>query len=99
MHEFDFREYTLRRRCRFHLLKPEYVHHRIKQLQRIYRLRIILCHVDVDDVVEPLSQVRLVRPATSVSNVLCDSTAWPLPGMLQLQHRRLLTLARLPRYR
>lgn len=45
--------------CRFHLLKPEYVHHRIKQLQRGYRLRIILCHVDIEDVVESLSQVQL----------------------------------------
>lgn len=42
---------------RFHLLKPEYVHHRIKQLQRGYRLRIILCNVDIEDVVEALSQV------------------------------------------
>lgn len=44
---------------RFHLLKPEYIHHRIKQLQRSFRLRVILCHVDVDDVVECLAQVRL----------------------------------------
>jgi DNA excision repair protein ERCC-1 len=42
---------------RFHLLKPEYVHHRIKQMQRGYRLRIILCHVDIEDVVESLNQV------------------------------------------
>lgn len=53
---------------RFHLLKPEYVHHRIKQLQRGYRLRIILCHVDVDDVVEPLSQVT----ADSTSAPCCE---------------------------
>ena len=48
---------------RFHLLKPEYVHHRIKQMQRGYRLRIILCHVDIEDVVESLNQVwrRAVR--------------------------------------
>lgn len=42
---------------RFHLLKPEYIHHRIKQLQKSYKLRIILCHVDVDDVVEALGTV------------------------------------------
>jgi hypothetical protein len=42
---------------RYHLLKPEYIHGRIKELQRSFRLRLLLCHVDVDDVVEPLSQV------------------------------------------
>jgi hypothetical protein len=44
--------------CRYHLLKPEYIHHRIKELQRSFRLRLILCHVDTDDAVEPLAQVR-----------------------------------------
>ena len=44
--------------CRSHLLKPEYIHHRIKELQRSFRLRLILCHVDTDDAVEPLAQVR-----------------------------------------
>lgn len=43
--------------CRFHLLKPEYVHHRIKELQRAFRLRIILCNVDLEDTVEPLAQI------------------------------------------
>ncbi|KAL4443921.1 hypothetical protein ABPG75_011658 [Micractinium tetrahymenae] len=42
---------------RYHLLKPEYIHSRIKELQRSFRLRIILCHVDTDDAVEPLAQV------------------------------------------
>ena len=43
--------------CRFHLLKPEYVHHRIKELQRSFRLRLLVCHIDVEDVVESLGQV------------------------------------------
>ena len=43
--------------CRFHLLKPEYIHHRIKELQRSFRLRVLMCHVDVDDVIEPLQQI------------------------------------------
>lgn len=43
--------------CRFHLLKPEYVHHRIKQLQRGYRLRVVLVHVDIVDTIDALSQV------------------------------------------
>jgi len=42
---------------RFHLLKPEYVHHRIRQLQHSFRLRLLLCHVAVADVVECLGQV------------------------------------------
>ena len=42
---------------RYHLLKPEYIHHRIKELGRAFRLRIILCHVDAEDAVEPLAQV------------------------------------------
>ena len=47
---------------RFHLLKPEYIYHRIKQLHKSYNLRIILCYVDVDDVVEALGQVRTSKP-------------------------------------
>ena len=43
--------------ARYHLLKPEYIHARIKELQRSFRLRIILCHVDTEDAVEPLAQV------------------------------------------
>ena len=44
-------------RGRYHLLKPLYIHGRIKELQRAFRLRILLCHVDVDDAVEPLGQI------------------------------------------
>lgn len=42
---------------RFHLLKPDYIHHRIKELQRSFRLRVLMCHVDIDDVIEPLQQI------------------------------------------
>lgn len=42
---------------RYHLLKPTYIYGRIKELQRAFRTRVLLCHVDVDDVVEPLAQV------------------------------------------
>ncbi len=42
---------------RYHLLKPQYIYGRIKELQRAYRLRVLLCHVDVDDAVDPLAQV------------------------------------------
>ena len=33
------------------------MHHRIKELQRSFRLRLLICHIDVEDVVEPLAQV------------------------------------------
>lgn len=39
------------------MLKPDYIHGRIKELQKSFRLRLLLCHVDVEDVVEPLGQV------------------------------------------
>jgi len=42
---------------RFHLLKPDYIHTRIKGLQRACRLRLILCQIDSDDAAEPLAQV------------------------------------------
>lgn len=56
MHE-DGSIFILPWRRRFHLLKPEYIYHRIKELQRSYRLSIIMCHVDTEDAVEPLAQV------------------------------------------
>ena len=40
------------------MLKPDYIHQRIRELQRSFRLRIVLCHVDTEDAVEPLAQVR-----------------------------------------
>ena len=42
---------------RYHLLKPQYIYGRIKELQRVYRLRVLLCHVDTEDAVDPLAQV------------------------------------------
>jgi hypothetical protein len=32
---------------RYHLLHPEYLYFRIRELQKNYRLRVVLCHVDV----------------------------------------------------
>ena len=43
--------------CRYHLLNPKYIYGRIKELQRAYRLRVLLCHVDTEDAVDPLAQV------------------------------------------
>jgi DNA excision repair protein ERCC-1 len=42
---------------RYHLLNPNYVHSRIKEIGRAYRLRVLLVFVDTEDAVEPLAQV------------------------------------------
>ena len=42
---------------RFHLLKPEYLVGRVRELQRAFRLRVVLVHVDVDDPVAALGDV------------------------------------------
>ncbi|EFJ42870.1 hypothetical protein VOLCADRAFT_33669, partial [Volvox carteri f. nagariensis] len=42
---------------RYHLLRPDYILHRIKEQQRMFRLTVLLVHVDVDDVVKPLGEV------------------------------------------
>ena len=53
----EHRQVTELNLSRYHLLKPQYIYGRIKELQRAYRLRVLLCHVDVDDAVDPLAQV------------------------------------------
>eukprot|EP00250_Pteridium_aquilinum_P016052 c22916_g1_i1 orf=230-1546(+) len=42
---------------RYHLLHPDYLYFRIRELLKSFRLRIILCFVDVEDVVKPLHEV------------------------------------------
>ncbi|KAK3200336.1 hypothetical protein Dsin_023751 [Dipteronia sinensis] len=42
---------------RYHLLHPDYLYYRIRELQKNFKLRVVLCHVDVDDVVKPLLEV------------------------------------------
>ncbi|KAG6477585.1 DNA excision repair protein ERCC-1-like [Zingiber officinale] len=42
---------------RYHLLHPDYLYYRIRELQNNYKLRVVLCHVDVEDVVKPLLEV------------------------------------------
>ncbi|KAG6646548.1 DNA excision repair protein ERCC-1 [Carya illinoinensis] len=42
---------------RYHLLHPDYLYFRIRELQKNFKLRIVLCHVDVEDVVKPLLEV------------------------------------------
>ncbi|KAK9798154.1 hypothetical protein WJX73_000300 [Symbiochloris irregularis] len=54
---------------RYHLLKPDYIHFRMRELQRSFTLRVLLCHVDVDDVVEPLQQVTRAAIANQITLV------------------------------
>lgn len=42
---------------RYHLLHPDYLYYRIRELQKNCKLRVVLCHVDVEDVVKPLLEV------------------------------------------
>ncbi|XP_066380533.1 DNA excision repair protein ERCC-1-like [Miscanthus floridulus] len=42
---------------RYHLLHPDYLYYRIRELQKNFRLRVILCHVDVEDVIKPLHEI------------------------------------------
>lgn len=42
---------------RFHLLKPEYIYSRMKELGKAYRMRVLLVLVDTEDATEPLAQV------------------------------------------
>ncbi|MEW5317184.1 MAG: hypothetical protein WDW38_008509 [Sanguina aurantia] len=42
---------------RYHLLKPDYILGRIKEVQRAYRVCVVLVHLDVEDVNKPLAEV------------------------------------------
>ncbi|KAJ4774487.1 DNA excision repair protein ERCC-1 [Rhynchospora pubera] len=42
---------------RYHLLHPDYLYYRIRELQKNFKLRVILCHVDLEDVLKPLQEV------------------------------------------
>ncbi|KAL5225780.1 hypothetical protein ABZP36_012419 [Zizania latifolia] len=42
---------------RYHLLHPDYLYYRIRELQKNFKLRVILCHIDVEDVVKPLHEI------------------------------------------
>ncbi|MQL98244.1 hypothetical protein Taro_030954 [Colocasia esculenta] len=42
---------------RYHLLHPDYLYYRIRELQKNFKLRVVLCHIDVEDVAKPLLEV------------------------------------------
>eukprot|EP00494_Astrolonche_serrata_P025416 UN25677 len=45
---------------RFHLLQPKYIHSRLTKLGRAYKLRILLCLIDVEDVERVLEELTLL---------------------------------------
>ena len=71
--------------CRFHLLKPEYIHGRVKELQKAFRSRILLCHVDVEDVVGPLAQVTRIAILNDVTLICAWSPQVPASLLLFCQ--------------
>lgn len=58
---------------RYHLLNPEYIYHRMRELQRSYTLRVILCHVDVEDMIAPLEEVTSAALHNRFTLVCCFS--------------------------
>lgn len=42
---------------RYHMLHPKYLHARIGLVKHLYRVRVLLCHVDVDDNERPLEEL------------------------------------------
>lgn len=57
---------------RYHLLHPEYILHRLKQLLRSFRVTVLLVHVDVDDMVEALCTINKAAIANDAT-LMC---AW-----------------------
>lgn len=45
---------------RYHVLNPQYLRFRIIQLQHSFRLRVVLCQVDAEDVVKAISEVNKI---------------------------------------
>ncbi|CAM9466180.1 unnamed protein product [Scytosiphon promiscuus] len=59
---------------RYHLLYPHYLIQRIKELSRHFTLRVLLCHVDVDDSETPLLEMNKMAVLNDFTLVL----AWSL---------------------
>lgn len=45
---------------RYHLLHPDYLGLRVQEVQRGFRLCVVLCLVDAEDVVKPMNQVNKI---------------------------------------
>jgi DNA excision repair protein ERCC-1 len=57
---------------RYHLLHPTYLPTKIAALQKAFRLRVVLCQVDTEDVIKPLGEVNKIA-AMGGCSLLC---AW-----------------------
>ncbi|CAG9462499.1 unnamed protein product [Pedinophyceae sp. YPF-701] len=54
---------------RFHMLHPEYINLRIRELMKLFRLRVILCHMDSEDpgrVLNDITKAAVVQGCTLV---------------------------------
>eukprot|EP01083_Nonionella_stella_P142970 443388_1 len=54
---------------RYHKLHPKYIYGRIEQIKKAFRLRILLCFVDVDDnvgVIEEITQIAFINDWTLI---------------------------------
>ena len=60
---------------RYHLLHPEYIHTRTRELLRSFALRILLVHVDLEDVHAPLQDITCIAMHSRFTLVCCFSTA------------------------
>ena len=75
-YEVGERAYVAFISMRYHLLHPEYAMRRLEQMPRAHRgmsgarLRVLVCHVDVDDEAEPLRELGLVA-ARGGATLLC----------------------------
>ena len=69
---------------RFHLLKPEYLVGRVRELQRAFRLRVVLVHVDVDDPVAALGDVTALT-LRSDCTLVCAWSYEARPGLAHLR--------------
>ena len=71
--------------ARYHLLKPEYLVGRVRELQRAFRPRVVLVHVDVEDPVAALGDVT----ATALRSDCTLICAWSHEGAAQSLSRPL----------
>lgn len=60
---------------RYHLLHPNYLSLRVHELQRSFRLRVVLCLVDAEDVVKPMNEVNKIA-AMGDCTLACAWQGW-----------------------
>ncbi|GJM91247.1 hypothetical protein PR202_ga07605 [Eleusine coracana subsp. coracana] len=69
---------------RYHLLHPDYLYYRMRELQKNFRLRVILCHIDVEDVVKPLHEITrtaLLHDCTLLCGWSMEECGWYLEAI------------------